>query len=56
MWNKIVQYNIDWETRQKAYINLALRLLVIQLRGGWKNKKNKEGEAGIEFWTPVTQT
>ena len=59
MWNNIIQYNIDRETKQKAYINLALR--AIQVKGGWnfivqKNKKNKEGEAGIEFWTPVTQT
>ena len=56
MWNNIVQYNrpIDRETSQKADINLAL--LAIQVRGGWNNKKNKEGEAGIEFWTPVTQT
>ena len=51
MWNNIVQYNIDRETRQKAYINLAQ--LAIQVRGGWnfivkKIKKNKKGE-GTEF-------
>ena len=33
MWNNIVQYNIDRDTSQKAYINLAL--LAIQVRGGW---------------------
>ena len=59
MWNYIVHYNKERETSQKAYINLAL--LAIQVRGGWnfivqKNKKNKKGEAGIEFWTLVTQT
>ena len=59
MWNNIVQYNIDKETFQKAYINLAL--LAIQVRGGWnfivkKIRKIKKGRSGIEFWTPVTQT
>ena len=33
LWNNIVQYNIDWETSQRAYINLTL--LAIQVRGGW---------------------
>ena len=59
MWKNIVQYNIDRETSQKAYINLVL--LAIQVRGGWnfivkKIRKIKKGEGGIEFWTPVTQT
>ena len=47
MWNNIVQYNIDKETFQKAYINLAL--LAIQVRGGWnfivkKIRKIKKGK------------
>ena len=34
MWNDIVQYNIDRETSQKAYIYLAP--LAMKVWGGWK--------------------
>ena len=59
MWNNIEQYNIDRETNQKAYINLAL--LAIHVRGGWhlivkkKIRKIKKGKGELSF-EHVTQT